>query len=102
MSYIELKKSSHTNPKSPESKDNNDEVHSVSQEHEHIDVCHSAVLGVDQVIEELTDRDIDLKGTEWKKRSNAYCYCSLFVLLYNVSYDLTDNCLACTARYVRG
>lgn len=55
-----------TNPKSPESKDNNDEVHSVGQEHEHIDVCHSAVLRVDQVVEELADGDVDLKGAARK------------------------------------
>lgn len=60
------KKCCDTNPKSPESKDNNDEVHSVGQEHEHVDVCHSAVLRVDQVIKELTDGNVNLKGAASK------------------------------------
>lgn len=40
----------------PEAKDDNDEVHSVSEEHEDVDVSDSAVLGLDQSSEELMER----------------------------------------------
>lgn len=49
-----------TYPKSPEAKDNDDEVHSVGQEHQHIHVSHSTVVWVDEVIEELPNGYIDL------------------------------------------
>lgn len=44
----------------PESKHDDDEVDCVSEEHQHVDVCDRAVLWVDQVIEELTHRKVDL------------------------------------------
>jgi hypothetical protein len=52
-----------TYPKSPEAEDDDDKVNSVGQEHEHIHVCHSTVLWVDQVVEELTDGDVDLQSS---------------------------------------
>lgn len=39
--------------KRPESKYDDDEIDGVSEEHQHIHVCHCAVLWMDQVIEEL-------------------------------------------------
>lgn len=56
-------------PESPEAKDNDDKVNGVCQEHEDIDISHCAVLRMDEVIEELTNREVDLscsdKNTKW-------------------------------------
>ena len=49
-----------TYTKRPESKHDDDEVDGVSEEHQHIDVCHCAVLRMDQVIEELPHGQVDL------------------------------------------
>lgn len=50
-----------TYTKGPESKHNDDEVNCVSEEHQHIDVCDCTVLRMDQVIEELPHRKVDLQ-----------------------------------------
>lgn len=49
-----------TYPKGPEAEDDDDEVHSVGQEHQHIHISHSTVVWVDEVIEELPNGYIDL------------------------------------------
>lgn len=54
-------------PKSPESKNDNDEVNGVSEKHQHVDVGHCAVLGVNQVVEKLTNGRVDLKSPGKKK-----------------------------------
>ena len=51
-----------TYPKGPEAKDNDDKVDSVGQEHEHIHIGHGAVVGVDEVVEELSDGHIYLQS----------------------------------------
>lgn len=52
-----------THSKSCEAKDNDDEVHRVSQEHQHIDVCHRTVVRVDQVVKELANGEVDLQSS---------------------------------------
>lgn len=49
-----------TYPKGPESKDDDNEVYSVSQKHQHVYISHSTVVWMDEVIEELPNGDIDL------------------------------------------
>lgn len=49
-----------TYSKGRESKDNDHEVNCVSEEHQHIDVCDGAVLRMDQIVEELFHRKVDL------------------------------------------
>lgn len=56
-----FKCNSKTYTKGPEPKDNDDKVHSVGEEHQHVDVCDSTVLRMDQVIEELLHGKIDLQ-----------------------------------------
>lgn len=51
-----------THSKSCEAKDNDDEVHRVSKEHQHIDVCYSTVVWVDQVVKKLANREVDLQS----------------------------------------
>lgn len=53
-------------PKSPEAEDNDDEVNGVCQEHEDVDVGHCAVLRMDEVVEELANREVDLSSSEKK------------------------------------
>lgn len=48
-----------TYPKGPETKDDDDEVDDVSQEHERIDICGCSVLGVQDVMEETPQGLID-------------------------------------------
>lgn len=55
---------SSTNPESPKSENDDDEVDRVGQEHEHVDVGHGAVLRVDQVIEELPNGNVDIQNPE--------------------------------------
>lgn len=51
-----------TYPEGPKAKDDDDEVHSVSQEHKHIYVGHGTVVWVDEVVEELSDGHIYLQS----------------------------------------
>lgn len=51
-----------TYPKSRKTEEDDDEVDGVGQEYEHIDICQSAVLWMDQVVEELTNGQVDLHG----------------------------------------
>lgn len=44
----------------PESKHDDDEVDGVGQEHQHVDVGDGAVLGMDQVVEELSHGKVDV------------------------------------------
>lgn len=55
---------SSTHPEGPKSENDDDEVDRVGQKHEHVDVRHSAVLRVDQVIEELPDGNVDVQNPE--------------------------------------
>lgn len=56
-----------TYPKGPKAEDNDDEVHSVSQEHEHIHVSHGAIVRVDEVVKELFDGHVDLqRPARWR------------------------------------
>lgn len=55
-------------PESPEAEDNDDEVNGVCQEHENVNVGHCAVLGMDEVIEELTNREVDLSSSDKNKK----------------------------------
>lgn len=57
-----------TYSKGPESKHNDDEVNRVSKEHQHIDVRDGAVLRMDQIMEELPHREVDLHEATTKKR----------------------------------
>lgn len=59
---VEVLVSGPTYPEGPEAKDNDDKVHGVGQEHEHVHVGHSAVVGVDEVVEELPDGHVDLQS----------------------------------------
>lgn len=68
---IEL--SSKTYTKRPESKHNNDKVDCVSEEHQHIDVCDCTVLWMDQVMEELLHRKVDLHEPTEEKKGQYYC-----------------------------
>lgn len=56
-------------PESPEAEDDDDEVHGICQEHEDVDIGHCAVLRMDEVKEELPNREVDLsssdKNTKW-------------------------------------
>lgn len=52
-----------THAKSPESKNNDDEINRVGQKHEDVNVSHSAVFWVNEVIEELTNRNVDLQDS---------------------------------------
>ena len=51
-----------TYPEGPEAEDNDDEVHSVRQEHKHVHIGDGAVVGVDEVVEELPDGHVELQG----------------------------------------
>lgn len=51
-----------TYPEGPEAEDNDDEVHGVRQEHKHIHIGDSAVVRVDEVVEELPDGHVELQG----------------------------------------
>ena len=51
-----------TYPKGPEAEDDDDKVDGVCQEHEHVHVGHGAVVGVDEVVEELSDGHVELQG----------------------------------------
>lgn len=51
-----------TYPEGPEAEDNDDEVHGVRQEHKHVHVGDGAVVGVDEVVEELPDGHVELQG----------------------------------------
>lgn len=42
-------------PKSPITKDNNNKVYNINQEHQSIDITDRAVLGMDDVIKKLPD-----------------------------------------------
>lgn len=53
-------------PESCEAKDDDDEVNGVCQEHEHVDVGHCAVLRMDKVVEELTNRQVDFFSSDKK------------------------------------
>lgn len=48
-----------THPKSPEPKDDDDEVHHVCEEHECIDICGGSVLGMEDVSEESIRGSVD-------------------------------------------
>lgn len=58
--FRNLKLNVKTYTKRPESKHNDDEVDRVGEEHHHVDVCDCAVLWMDQVMEELPHRKVDL------------------------------------------
>lgn len=50
----------HPYPKCPIPKDNNNEIDNIDQEHDGIDIAYWAVLWVYDIIEELSDRQVDL------------------------------------------
>lgn len=62
-----------THPEGPKAKDDDDEVNSVSQEHQHIYVSHGAVVWVDEVVEELFDGHIYLQSPA-KQRPPPLCF----------------------------
>lgn len=53
-----------TYPKSPKPKHNDDEVHSICEEHQHINISHSTVFRVNEIVEKLSDGHIYLKSPE--------------------------------------
>lgn len=65
--YIECTQSLKTYAKSPESKHDDDEVHGISEEHEHVDVSDSTVFRVDQVVEELADGQVEFHSSAENK-----------------------------------
>lgn len=48
--------------KGPEAEDDDDEVHGVGEEHQHVDVGDGAVLGLDQRPEEVEERPVESKA----------------------------------------
>lgn len=55
-------------PESPEAEDDDDEVNSVCQEHEDVDIGHCTVLRMDEVIEELSNREVDLSSSDENRK----------------------------------
>lgn len=51
-----------TYPKSPKSKYNDDEVHSICEEHQHIHISHCTVVWMNKIVEKLSDGHIHLKS----------------------------------------
>lgn len=62
-----------TYPKSPETKDNDDEIDNVGQEHENIDISGRSVLGVQNVTEEAPQGLVDaLSSVDGQPQRDQY------------------------------
>ena len=58
--YIQMP--SMTYPESPKTKHNDDEVHCICEEHQHIYISHSTVVWMNKIVEKLSDRHIHLES----------------------------------------
>uniref|UniRef100_A0A0E9QCW6 Uncharacterized protein n=1 Tax=Anguilla anguilla TaxID=7936 RepID=A0A0E9QCW6_ANGAN len=68
--HEEIEQKNQDTPKAQKTEHGDDEVNRVGKEHQHIDVRHSTVLRVNQVVEELPNGVVDLQGP--RKEASEY------------------------------